>query len=230
LASGTLPTSWAIVAMILLVLICTVLTLLIFTIPADPLPHNFAAGSDPNILFVLAVCSFLLLTIFYTLRLKHIVLLDVFTTSATALLRVLAGAVVIPLAVSPWLSLLSILLVIFFGLGKRRHELGLLQQQASLQRQVLKEYSIPLLDQAMTILIATIITVYGLYTLLGSGGNQLLVATVPLVLYGMLRYLYRVYMRKESAIPEAVLFSDRHLFITVVLCVAIIVVTRYGLL
>jgi uncharacterized protein YjbI with pentapeptide repeats/4-hydroxybenzoate polyprenyltransferase len=230
LASGSLPTTWAIVTMTLLVLICTVLTLLIFTIPAGPFPHTFAARGDPNILFVLAICCFLLLTVFYTIQLKHMVLLDVFTTSATALLRILAGAVVIPVAVSPWLSLLSILLVIFFGLGKRRHELGLLQQQASLQRQVLKEYSIPLLDQAMTILIASIITVYGLYTLLGSGGNQLLIVTVPLVLYGMLRYLYRVHMRKESGIPEGVLLSDWHLSITVVLCVAIILIARYALL
>jgi uncharacterized protein YjbI with pentapeptide repeats/4-hydroxybenzoate polyprenyltransferase len=227
LASGALPASWAIVTMVLLVLLCAVLTFLLFTIPACPLSHHFAPGGDPNILFVLAICSFLLLTVCYNVRLKHIVLLDVFTTSASAFIRILAGAVVVPVSVSPWLSLLTILLVLFFGLGKRRHELGLLLEQASLQRQVLREYSIPLLDHAMTLLIATITTVYSLYILLGSGGNQLLIVTVPLVLYGMLRYLYLVYMRKENGIPEEVLLRDWHLLITLVLCAALILITRY---
>lgn len=223
IASGTLPISWAIMTMAILFFLCGLLTFLIFIIPIDS-PDILRGTGGANVLFTLTIISFLLLTILYNIYFKHIVLLDVFTTAGSAILRILAGAVVIPVSISPWLYLLTILLILFFGLGKRRHELGLLREQAINQRHVLKEYSIPLLDQILTVLIATIITVYSLYTFQGIIGNQLLMTTIPLVIYGMFRYLYVIHMHKESYIPEDVLLRDRHLLATAVLCVVLIII------
>ncbi len=128
--------------------------------------------------------------VLYSARLKHVVLLDVFVIASGFVLRILAGAVVIPVVISPWLYLVAILLSLFLALNKRRHELVLLQGQATSHRQILKEYSVPLLDQMITIVTAATLMAYSLYTFQGPTGNHRLMITIPLVLYGMFRYLY----------------------------------------
>jgi 4-hydroxybenzoate polyprenyltransferase len=212
-----------------LILACAGLTLLIFNIPAGPQTDIFAWLGGANVLFALTVVAYLFLMVLYSVRLKHIVLLDVFIIASGFVLRILAGAVVIPVRISPWLYLVAILLSLFLALSKRRHELVLLQGQASNHRQILKEYSLPLLDQMITIVTAATLMAYSLYTFQGLTGNNLLMITIPLVLYGMFRYLYLVYMRMEGGSPEEVLLSDRHMLGTVVLCAAIIIVVLYVL-
>ncbi|HKV02625.1 MAG TPA: UbiA prenyltransferase family protein, partial [Ktedonobacteraceae bacterium] len=154
LASGALPASWAIVAIGILILACGGLTLLIFSIPIEPPTHLFASLGGANLLFAFSIAAYLLLMVLYSVRLKHVVLLDVFIIASGFVLRILAGAVVIPVMISPWLYLVTILLSLFLALNKRRHELVLLQEQASNHRQILKEYSLPLLDQMITIVTA----------------------------------------------------------------------------
>jgi hypothetical protein len=123
----------------------------------------------------------------------------------------------------------TILLSLFLALSKRRHELVLLQGEASNHRQILKEYSLPLLDQLITIVIAATIMAYSLYTFQGPTGNHRLMITIPLVLYGMFRYLYLMHMRMEGGSPEEVLLRDRHMLGTVVLCTVLIIVVLYAL-
>jgi len=228
LASGTLPVSWAIAAMGVLLLLCAALTALIFTIPGGQ-PDIFASLGGDSLLFALTVISYLVLMVLYSVRLKHVVLLDVFIIASGFVLRILAGAVVIPVEISPWLYLVTILLSLFLALNKRRHELVLLQGAASNHRQILKEYSLPLLDQMITIVTAATLMAYSLYTFQGPTGNHRLMITIPLVLYGMFRYLYLVYMRMEGGSPEEVLLRDRHMLGTVVLCAAVIIITLYVL-
>src|SRR5436305_945449 len=119
------------------------------------------------------------------------------------------------------------ILSLYLIFNKRRHELILLQDQASNHRQILKEYSLPMLDQMITIVTASTLMSYSLYTFLGLTGNHRLMLTIPFVLYGMFRYLYLVYMRMEGGSPEEVLLRDRHMLGTVVLCVAIIIAVLY---
>jgi 4-hydroxybenzoate polyprenyltransferase len=226
LASGALPVSWAIAAMGVLLLACAGLTALIFTFPAGN-PDIFASLGGGNILFALTLASYLVLMVLYSVRLKHVVLLDVFIIASGFVLRILAGAVVIPVEISPWLYLVTILLSLFLALSKRRHELVLLQGQASSHRQILKEYSLPLLDQMITIVSASTLMAYSLYTFQGPTGNQRLMITIPLVLYGMFRYLYLVYMRMEGGSPEEVLLHDKHMLGTVSLCAAAIIIILY---
>lgn len=228
LASGALPVSWAIAAMGILLLACAALTALIFTIPSGQ-PDIFASLGGGSVLFALTVASYLALMVLYSVRLKHVVLLDVFVIASGFVLRILAGTVVIPVEISPWLYLVTILLSLFLALNKRRHELILLQEQASNHRQILREYSLPLLDQMITIVTAATLMAYSLYTFQGPTGNHRLMITIPLVLYGMFRYLYLVYMRMEGGSPEEVLLRDRHMFGTVVLCAVIIIIVLYVL-
>jgi 4-hydroxybenzoate polyprenyltransferase len=229
LASGKLPTSWAIVTMGVLVLGCAAFTLLIFYIPGNHQTDIFASFGGGSLLFALIVAAYLVLMVLYNVRLKHVVLLDVFIIASGFVLRILAGAVVIPVSISPWLYLVTILLSLFLDLSKRRHELVLLQGEASNHRQILKEYSVPLLDQMITIVTAATIMAYSLYTFQGPTGNHRLMVTIPLVLYGMFRYLYLVYMRMEGGSPEELLLRDRHMLGTVVLCTAIIIIVLYVL-
>ena len=228
LASGNLPISWAIVTIGILILGCTGLTLFIFSIPIQQ-TDIFASLGGANVLFALTVVSYVLLMALYSVRLKHVVLLDVFIIASGFVLRILAGAVVIPVMISPWLYLVTILLSLFLALSKRRHELVLLQGEASNHRQILKEYSLPLLDQLITIVIAATIMAYSLYTFQGPTGNHRLMITIPLVIYGMFRYLYLMHMRMEGGSPEEVLLRDRHMLGTVVLCTVLIIVVLYGL-
>jgi len=226
LASGRLPISWAIAMMGVLVLVCAALTGVIYAIPITS-QDIFSSLGGANVLFTLCIVSYLVMMVLYSVRLKHVVLLDVFIIAGGFVLRILAGAVVIPVSISPWLYLVTILLSLFLALNKRRHELVLLQGQASTHRQILKEYSIPMLDQMITIVTAATLMAYSLYTFQSPTGDHRLMVTIPLVLYGMFRYLYLVYMHMEGGSPEEVLLRDRHMLGTVVLCAAIIIVVLY---
>ena len=227
LASGALPASWAIVAMGVLLLVCAGLIALIFFIPIAGQTDIFAGYGGANVLFALTVVAYLLLMALYSVRLKHVVLLDVFIIASGFVLRILAGTVVLPVVISPWLYLVTILLSLFLALNKRRNELVLLQGQASNHRQILKEYSVPLLDQLITIVTAATLMAYSLYTFQSSTGNHHLMITIPFVLYGMFRYLYLVHMRMEGGSPEEVLLRDRHMLATVILCAALIIIVLY---
>ena len=89
------------------------------------------------------------------------------------------------------------MLSLLLAFGKRRNELVLMEDQAENHRQILKEYTLPLLDQMITIVTAATVMAYSLYTFQGPTGDHRLMVTIPLVLYGMFRYLYLVYVRKE---------------------------------
>ncbi len=225
LASGNLPVSWAIVTIGVLLCICAGLTSLLFAIPVQS--DVFAKVGGANLLFIFTITTYLILMVFYSIRLKHVVLLDVFIIASGFVLRILAGAVVIPVYISPWLYLVTVLLSLFLALNKRRHELILLREDASNHRNILQEYSLPMLDQMITIVTAATLMSYSLYTFQGPTGDQLLMITIPLVLYGMFRYLYLVYMHMEGGSPEEVLLRDRHMLGTVVLCIAIVITVLY---
>src|SRR5579863_8642332 len=227
MASGALPLPWAYTTMVVLLLACAAVTTAIFFLPTGPFPDTFADLGGANLLFTLTISAYIILMILYSIKFKHVVLLDVFVIASGFVLRILAGAVVIPVSISSWLYLVTILLSLFLALNKRRHELVLLQDQASMHRQILKEYSIPMLDQMITIVTAATLMAYSLYTFQSPTGDHRLMVTIPLVLYGMFRYLYLVYMHMEGGSPEEVLLRDRHMLGTVVLCAAIIIVVLY---
>jgi len=227
LASGALPTAWAKYAIGFLLAMCATLTLLIFLIPVPHKDDILASYGGASLVFAVTLATYLLSMVLYSIRLKHVVLLDVFIIASGFALRILAGTVVIPVIISPWLYLVTILLSLFLALNKRRNELVLLEGRASFHRQILKEYSLPLLDQMITIVTASTLMAYSLYTFEGPTGNQRLMITIPFVLYGMFRYLYLVHMRMEGGSPEEVLLRDRHMLGTVIIIIALIIVVLY---
>jgi 4-hydroxybenzoate polyprenyltransferase len=178
----------------------------------------YARLGGSGLLFALSAVGYFALMVAYSLKLKHVVLLDVFTISAGFVLRAMAGAFVVAVRISPWLYLCTILLALFLALGKRRQELLLLSDGATGHRRILSEYSPQLLDQLITIVTAATIMAYSLYTFQGASGDQRLMVTIPFVLYGIFRYLYLVYVRNEGGSPEEVLLKDAHVRWSVLLC------------
>jgi 4-hydroxybenzoate polyprenyltransferase len=151
----------------------------------------------------------------YTTVLKHVLFLDVMTIAAGFLLRALAGLVCIDAVVSPWLLLATGLLALFLALGKRRSEL--LQAGTTKQRAVLAEYSIPLLDELISVVTPCIVLVYALYSVLAAPADAMLI-TLPFVIYGIFRVLYVIHHGGGKAEDPTVLaIRDRPLLVCIVL-------------
>ena len=164
--------------------------------------------------------AYLCVNIAYTLRLKHVVILDVFLISAGFMLRLLAGTLALGIPPSQWLLLCGLMLTLFLGFAKRRAELNAMRTDdgAKAHRRVLEQYSPPLLDQLITIAVACTVLSYSLYTVdddtVALHGGHLWV-TVPFVLYGMFRYLYLLHRRGGGGDAAEALLNDRHLVLAV---------------
>ncbi len=160
----------------------------------------------------------------YTLLLKDQVLLDAFAVASGFVLRVWAGAAAISVAASHWLILCTLLLALFLSFSKRRHEIDLLEAESSGHRQVLSSYSTPLLRQLNVILCSATLVCYAIYTVSADTvarlGTDKLVYTVPLVIYGLFRYLYLIEVKGDGGNPSMLAISDRPLLACIVLWAA----------
>lgn len=178
---------------------------------------TFTIGSA---LFKVAL-GFLILNILYSIYLKNLIIIDVFTIAASFILRIVAGSVAIDVKISSWLFICSTLLALFLGFGKRRHELTLLGEDATNHRELLKEYSPYLLDQMMSVITASTLMSYSLYTIseetVNRFGTDNLKFTIPFVLYGIMRYLYLIHIKEKGGRPEWVLLTDTPILICVLL-------------
>ena len=176
-----------------------------------------------NSLFGIIILIYLLLNIGYSIYLKDVVIIDVITIAAGFVLRVLGGAVIISVTPSNWLILCTILLSLFLGFSKRRHELVLLEDKASTHRKVLSYYDKYFLDQMIAVVTASTLICYALYTMskdtIENLGTSKLTYTVPFVLYGIFRYLYLVHQKEEGGNPTEVIFTDKPMIINVILWV-----------
>ena len=163
--------------------------------------------------------AYLLLQVGYTLYLKHLVILDIFSIAAGFVLRVVAGGFAIGVLLSQWLLICTMLLSLFLAMAKRRHELVFLKEDAANHRGILKEYSPYLLDQMMGVVTATTVMSYALYTISEETITKFhtpnLIFTLPFVLYGIFRYLYLVHQKVEGGRPEEILLTDRPLLLAV---------------
>jgi len=181
--------------------------------------------------FIITALSYLLLQIAYSLFLKHIVIIDVFSIAAGFLLRVIAGAEAINVDFSTWLFFCTSLLALFLALSKRRHELILLDDAAVHHRRILFEYSPELLDHMISIVTTATVIVYILYTIsaetIDKFGTDNLKYTAPFVLYGIFRYLYLIHQKNEGGSPEKVLLNDRPLLYGVILYALAVCIILY---
>jgi 4-hydroxybenzoate polyprenyltransferase len=168
--------------------------------------------------FALTVFVYFVLMLAYSKWLKHVLILDVLILAAGFVLRVHSGTTLIVVErFSPWLYVLMTLLALYLGFGKRRAELALLAQDAAGHRRVFDGYTIPLLDQFITIVSGTTIVAYALYTFFRPGAPEALMLTIPFVVYAIFRYLYLVQVKQIGGEPEEILLTDRPLQISIVL-------------
>jgi 4-hydroxybenzoate polyprenyltransferase len=160
------------------------------------------------------------LNVAYSLGLKHVVILDVFIIAAGFMLRLLAGTLGLDIAPSHWLLLCGLMLTLFLGFAKRRAELNVLLAASGGHRRVLEQYTEPMLDQFIAIAAAATVIAYALYTVsaetVALHGTRGLIATVPVVLYGILRYLWRLHAIGGGGDPAQELLRDPHLLAAVV--------------
>jgi len=167
------------------------------------------------------VASYLILNLWYSFRLKNLVIIDVMMIAAFFVLRVVAGVVAVDVSnFSPWLYVCVSLLALFLGFGKRRHEFVLLDGSAAEHRASLAHYNLPLLDQILGIVTTSGLLAYTLYTFeaktaLAQDSHMLL--TVPFILYAAFRYLYLIHVEKRGGVPEDLLFEDRPFLLSVLL-------------
>jgi 4-hydroxybenzoate polyprenyltransferase len=180
---------------------------------------------------LVALCYGALLTA-YSVWLKHVVIVDVLTVSAGFVLRAVAGAVAVDVEISGWLLICTILIALFLGLGKRRHEYRSLTGDAAAHRPILADYSEGFLDQMISVVTASTVTTYALYTMspetVAKFHTRLLPLTLPFVLYGIFRYLYLLYRRDLGGNPSDLLVTDRGLLLDALLWMVATLVIIYG--
>jgi 4-hydroxybenzoate polyprenyltransferase len=194
LASGRLSPQVAILAAVLIALVCLPLAVWL----------DWAFG-------VIAI-GYVVLMIAYSFWLKNLVIIDVMTIAGGFVLRVVAGVTLVHVVrFSPWLYVCTTLLALFLAVGKRRHELFLLQGNANGHRAILSEYSMQLINEMISILVSTTIIAYSLYTFSAPNlpTNHLMMLTIPFVLFGLFRYLYLLHVKNEGGAPEDIVVKDR---------------------
>lgn len=165
--------------------------------------------------FLLVAILYVATTLSYSMVFKHVVILDVMFLTAGFFWRAVAGAVAIGVYISPWLLLCASFGALFLGFNKRRGEIAALGDEAVEHRRNLADYNPEVLRDFQSITTNGTILSYALYTVLGSPTEWLLV-TLPLVLYGVFRYVWLV-DRGEGAAPDEILYRDRPILFTVVL-------------
>lgn len=182
-----------------------------FAAGASGVLDPYQAWGGGGLLTAGALAVYLLINGAYSLWLKRLPLYDVLAVASGFTLRALVGAFVIPVAVSSWFFLCVTFLALLLALGKRRAEALALGAQAGEHRPALRAYPPALLDHLLTMTASCALVTYSLYTFQGVHAARLLILTIPLALFGVMRYLYLVYVHAEGERPEALLWRDRQL-------------------
>ena len=182
--------------------------------------------------FAATALLYVLLLGAYSAWLKHLVIADVLTVALGFVLRAVAGALAIDVAISGWLVICTLLLALFLALGKRRHEYLTLGEDARRHRPILAEYSAGLLDQMIAVVTASTVIAYALYTMspetVAKFHTHLLPATFPFVLYGIFRYLYLLYRRQLGGNPSELFLNDRPLLVNTACWMLAVLLIIYG--
>jgi 4-hydroxybenzoate polyprenyltransferase len=209
IASGKVPIGVAIILAILLLLGGSIISLAV------------------NIYTFFALLVYVIINMAYSAVLKHIVIIDVMTIAAGFILRAVAGGLAISVPISPWLLVCTTLLALFLGFGKRRHELWLLSNNAADHRKALDNYSVPFLDQMISVVTASTVVAYAFYTLspevVERFQTRWLSSTIPFVIYGIFRYQFLIFKREEGGSPTKLLLTDPPLLLCVLLWLAAVI-------
>jgi 4-hydroxybenzoate polyprenyltransferase len=164
---------------------------------------------------VIILLIYAVMNLAYSIKLKHIVILDVFIIATGFMLRILAGTLGLGIPPSQWLLLCGLMVTLFLGFSKRRAEIIVLSADKTAHRKVLEDYSPVLLDKMIVITAAGLIMSYSLYTmspetiLIHRTAN--LIYTVPFVIYGVFRYIFLLHHQRSGGDPSRDLVRDPHM-------------------
>ncbi len=167
--------------------------------------------------------GYIALTLSYTVWLKHEVILDVFIIAGGFMLRILAGTIGIGIPPSRWLLLCGFMLTLFLGFAKRRSELLMLEDGGAKHRKVLGHYNSALLDKMLGVTAACTLMSYGLYTVSEEHQSSNLIYTLPLVAYGIFRYLYLLHQKRVGSDPAREIKENPQLLVVAVVWVVAVI-------
>lgn len=184
-----------------------------------------------NMTFLYFAVGFVLFNLLYTVLLKNIVIVDVMSVAISFVIRAYAGAAAISVPASKWMLINTLLLSLFLSFGKRRHELVLMEEDATAHRKSLINYSPYLLDQMMAVVTASVVVMYMLYSFSTEVSTKLgtenLYLTIPFVVYGIFRYLYLIHKKEKGGSPTRVLITDWPILTTVLLWIITVILILY---
>jgi 4-hydroxybenzoate polyprenyltransferase len=191
-----------------------------------------AAAAVYSVPLAVVLIAYLVLHVAYSYWLKNIVILDVFAIAAGFVLRVIAGVVVIDLSnFSPWLYVIAGILSLFLAVGKRRQELVMMGEKAVQTREIFKEYTLRLLDDMLMLTLTSAAVSYTLYAIEAQSTSfvkpEYRLLTVPLVYYGLFRYMYVIHVKGHGGDPTDLIFEDRPLQIAFVSGVILLLILLY---
>ncbi|MBI2417084.1 MAG: decaprenyl-phosphate phosphoribosyltransferase [Ignavibacteriales bacterium] len=182
--------------------------------------------------FILSITAFFILNTVYSFYSKHVVLLDIFSIAAGFMLRVVAGAFAIQVAISSWLILTTMFLSLFLAVMKRRSEIVLMTDNGKgSTRKVLESYTISFTDQMATISAAAVIICYALYTTaertVEGFHTDKLIYTTPFVVFGIFRYMHLEYLHDQGENTTEIMMHDVPMIVTILLYLTFIITLIY---
>ena len=193
----------------------TIPTAAMFAVLLGATAFTIAYFASPIVVLILLIYT--VMNIAYSLKLKHVVILDVFIIATGFMLRILAGTLGLGIPPSQWLLLCGLMVTLFLGFSKRRAEIIALSDDKSAHRKVLEQYSAVLLDNMIVITGAGLIMSYSLYTMnpetIRIHGTANLIYTVPFVIYGVFRYIFLLHHQSSGGDPSKDLVRDPHMLI-----------------
>jgi 4-hydroxybenzoate polyprenyltransferase len=199
-------------------------------------------------LFFWVVLGYWVMQLLYSRWLKNIEVVDVFIIAIGFFLRVFAGAIVVDLHLSIWFFLCVISVSLFLAVGKRRAELAILSEQTTAiqHRKVMGKYTPNILDAYLIMFATASFLSWALYTfnfyqqsgpttprfgwLIASRTltvSKWLMATIPVVIFGIMRYIRIIYDGARAETPERVFLSDKPLLVTVAVWAMMVMVILY---
>jgi len=191
-----------------------------FSVGVVSLLGGFALAYQLRHTLVFICLGYVTLNVAYSLKLKHIAIIDILCISSGFVFRAIAGAVAVNVMPSSWFLLCTTLGALFLAMEKRRQEIIVLSHESSTHRKALTDYSLPLISRFESLVVPSLLTSYAFYTF-NSPHGQYMMLTIPVVLYGLMRYQQISQSGTSTGTPEEVLFKDRPIQLTILLWVLI---------
>ncbi len=180
--------------------------------------------------FAFIALLYLILNLFYSKWLKHVVLLDIILLASLYVIRVAAGVALIDVVrFSPWIYIFTTFLALLMGTGKRRAELSEIADGPNAQRRVLDGYTLSFLDQLITLASGMTIITYSMYTFSAPNvpENHAMMLTIPFIIYAIFRYQYLLQVKGTGSAPEELVLADRPLQLAIALWGLTVLVVFY---